>query len=46
MRKEAALKVLIYELFLNIFYEKMTKQLYFLIIFYIFHKNDVNIFLK
>ena len=29
MRKEAALKVLIYELFLNIFYEKMTKQLYF-----------------
>ena len=46
MRKEAAVKVLIYELFLDIFYEKMTKQLYFLMIFYIFHKNDVNIFLK
>ena len=46
MRKEAALKVLIYELFLNIFYEKMTKQLYLLMIFYIFHKNDVNIFFK
>ena len=33
-----------YELFLEIFYRKMIKQLIFLITFYIFYKSDVKNF--
>ena len=36
-----ALRVLVYELFLETFYEKMIKQLIFLTIFYISHKSNV-----
>jgi len=38
------LKVLVYELFLEIFYEKMTKQLILLIGFNISHKNNIKTF--
>ena len=40
-----ALRVLVYELFLETFYEKMIKQLIFLTDFYIFHENCVKNFL-
>ena len=36
-----ALKVLVYELFLEAFYGKMTNQLIFFITFYIFHESDI-----
>ena len=39
------LKVLVYELFLEIFYGKMIKQLILLTTFYIFHKNNIKTFL-
>ena len=39
-----AFKVLVYELFLTVFYKKIIKQLIFLSIFYIFHKNNIKIF--
>ena len=39
------LRILIYELFLETFYEKMIKQLIFLTDFYIFHENCVKNFL-
>ena len=40
-----ALKALVYELFIDIFYEKMLKNLILLTAFYIFHKNNVKYFL-
>ena len=36
-----ALKALVYELFLETFYERMIKQLIFLTIIYIFHESCV-----
>ena len=35
------LRALVYELFLEIFYEKIIKQLILLTAFYISHKNDL-----
>ena len=40
-----ALRALVYELFLEIFYGKIRKQLILLTNFYISHENDVKIFL-
>ena len=39
------LRVLVYELFLEIFYGKMIKQLILLTTFYISHENGVKAFL-
>ena len=39
-----ALKALVYKLFLEIFYEKIIKQLIFLTTFYISHENGVKNF--
>ena len=41
-----ALKVLVYELFLKIFYGKMIKQIFFWAAFYIFYESDVKTFLE
>ena len=40
-----ALRALVHKLFLEIFYEKMIKQLILLTFFYISHKSDVKTFL-